>query len=231
MDEAPHIIEVSEEDQDPNRSIAFDELEDAVLSGDDEEVGITGDEAEEMTSAHDTDDEIEEPQETGVLPTAEELYDDDVVDFLGFDPRDLDSDEEDGEDGDEDGNASATESVHSNASARTTDSTGKPRKRKRGTDSIGASDAEDSDNSTTGANGSGPRRKKKFQRVSSLNNMVNAEHSSGLPSPETTGPEEDQGDEDSKAAPVQDCYDDEDDDGLEADLMAEFEKDSDWEDG
>ena len=66
-----------------------------------------------------------------------------------------------------------------------------------------------------------------MERVTSLNTVVNADKASGLPSPETTGPEEEQGEEDGKVfdaqgegADVESDYDD----GLEAEMMAEFEK-------
>jgi RNA polymerase II subunit A-like phosphatase len=71
-----------------------------------------------------------------------------------------------------------------------------------------------------------------MERVTSLTNVVLAESkSSGLPSPETTGPEEDQGDEvdgeekvlnleaNGTAPDLQDDYDN----GLEAELLAGFE--------
>jgi RNA polymerase II subunit A-like phosphatase len=65
-----------------------------------------------------------------------------------------------------------------------------------------------------------------------LTNVVIADKSSGLPSPETTGPEEGQGDDEEKvsgtngvAPDLQEDYDD----GLEAELLAGF-GDSDDED-
>ncbi len=67
-----------------------------------------------------------------------------------------------------------------------------------------------------------------MERVTSLTNVVTAEKSSGLPTPEATGTEEAQGDGEVKApeengvAPdLQEDYDD----GLEAELLAGFDSD------
>jgi len=60
-----------------------------------------------------------------------------------------------------------------------------------------------------------------------LNNVVTADKSSGLPSPDTTGPDEGQGDEDNGNGFMEDI--DDDSAALEAELMAEFERESDEE--
>jgi RNA polymerase II subunit A-like phosphatase len=64
-----------------------------------------------------------------------------------------------------------------------------------------------------------------MERVTSLTNVVIADKSSGLPSPETTGPEEGQGDDEEKAPETNgvalDLQED-NDDALEAELLAGF---------
>jgi RNA polymerase II subunit A-like phosphatase len=101
------------------------------------------------------------------------------------------------------------------------------RKRKRTTESADGSEAEDSDASTSSTSRLQRRKKRTMERVSSLTNVVTAEKSSGLPSPETTGPEEDTGelekDPDPAGLAAEDS-DPEEDDGLEAEMLAEFER-------
>jgi len=123
-------------------------------------------------------------------------------------------------DGTEDASASESEGGLS------TNSTSK-RKRKRETESNDQSEDEESDASVNSASKLQRRKRRTMERVTSLNTVVNADKASGLPSPETTGPEEEQGEEDGKVfdaqgegADVESDYDD----GLEAEMMAEFEK-------
>jgi RNA polymerase II subunit A-like phosphatase len=134
--------------------------------------------------------------------------DDELADFLN------ESDTED---------TSASESE----SGASTDSTSK-RKRKRGTESDENSEEDDSDASTSSASKLQRRKRRTMDRVSTLHTVVNAEKSSGLPSPETTGPEEEQGEDDGKTFDPQgqggDLDESDYDDGLEAEMMAQFEK-------
>lgn len=126
---------------------------------------------------------------------------------------------------------SEAESVRSDSTAQT-DS--KPIKRKRKRDSeIADESGTESDASVTSTSKLQMRKKRTIERVSSLTNVVSADKSSGLPSPETTGPEEEAGDNDGPVVePVGiDIEDNDYDDELEAELLAEFEKnDSDVED-
>lgn len=63
-----------------------------------------------------------------------------------------------------------------------------------------------------------------MERVSSLTNVLTADKSSGLPSPETTGPEEEQGEEGDVVKPAGlDLGDEDYDDALEAEMLAQFE--------
>jgi RNA polymerase II subunit A-like phosphatase len=99
------------------------------------------------------------------------------------------------------------------------------KKRKRTNGSVDTSEAEESDSSTTSTSRLQRRKKRTMERVTSLTNVVTAEKSSGLPSPDATGPEEGQGEdeeggpeENGEAPDLQEDYDD----GLEAELLAGF---------
>ncbi|KAI4906396.1 hypothetical protein J4E90_010615 [Alternaria incomplexa] len=129
------------------------------------------------------------------------------------------------------GSESDSDSVRSdNSTASDTQQQAAKKKRKR-TNSTDVSETEESDSSVNSTTSRLQRRKKRtMERVTSLTNVVTADKS-GLPSPETTGPEEDQGDIDgddeemknpevneTTAPDLQDDYDD----GLEAELLAGF---------
>ena len=144
--------------------------------------------------------------------------DDELADFLNESETDGGSD-------------SDSESVRSDNST-SSDAKQQKRKRKRSTTSTDVSDTEESDSSVNSTSRLQRRKKRTLERVTSLANVVTAEKSSGLPSPETTGPEEDHGEDDEKtpaingsAPDVQEDYDD----GLEAELLAGFD-DSDGDD-
>lgn len=162
----------------------------------------------------------EEPDEPADSPVTLDLtadnwasVDDELADFL----NDTDTDDEH--------NESDSDSVRSDNS---TASDAKPnkKKRKRTTNSTDVSEAEESDSSVTSVSKLQRRKKRTMERVTSLTNVVTADKSSGLPSPETTGPEEGQGDDEEKKIPeangvapdLQEDYDD----GLEAELLAGF---------
>ncbi|KAI4701080.1 hypothetical protein J4E89_010776 [Alternaria sp. Ai002NY15] len=129
------------------------------------------------------------------------------------------------------GSESDSDSVRSdNSTASDTQQQAAKKKRKR-TNSTDVSETEESDSSVNSTTSRLQRRKKRtMERVTSLTNVVTADKS-GLPSPETTGPDEDQGDVDgddeemmnpeangTTAPDLQDDYDD----GLEAELLAGF---------
>ena len=95
----------------------------------------------------------------------------------------------------------------------------KSRKRKReDTDSVGGSDAEDSDASVNGLTRLQRKKKRALERTTGLANVAMAEKSSGLPSPDTTGPEEEEAQE-------------EEEDELGAAILAGFEDDGEIEEG
>ncbi|KAF2711698.1 hypothetical protein K504DRAFT_428361 [Pleomassaria siparia CBS 279.74] len=91
------------------------------------------------------------------------------------------------------------------------------------------SEGDDSDSSITSTSRLQRRKKRTMERVTSLTNVLSADKSSGLPSPETTGPEEGQCEEEPKDTdPAGLAADDSDaDDGLEAEMMAAMNSDND----
>jgi RNA polymerase II subunit A-like phosphatase len=182
------------------------EMDDADRGGspfeelEDDSINVTGDE--------DGGEPVESPIQLDMSDDQWKSMGDELADFLN------DSD------GTEDASASDSESVQS------TNSTSK-RKRKREAESNDDSEDEESDNSVTSASKLQRRKRRTMERVTSLNTVVNADKSSGLPSPETTGPEEEQGEEDGKTFDPQGQGADLDsdyDNGLEAEMMAEFER-------
>ncbi|KAF2661728.1 hypothetical protein K491DRAFT_646975 [Lophiostoma macrostomum CBS 122681] len=195
IDETPYTIEV---DPAERGGSPFEELEDT-------DPGVTGDE--------DGADGVDEVP----IDMSEAKWDDIDDEFQAFMDESDDS---------EDNASTDSESVRSEASTKS-DSKQIKRKRKRTTGSTDVSEAEDSDASTTSTSRLQRRKKRTMERVSSLTNVVTADKSSGLPSPETTGPEEDTGelekDPDPAGLAAEDS-DPEEDDGLEAEMLAEFER-------
>jgi RNA polymerase II subunit A-like phosphatase len=136
--------------------------------------------------------------------------DDELADFM----NDTDTDG---------GSGSDSDSVRSENS--TVSDTKQAKKKRKRTNSTDVSEADESDSSVNSTSRLQRRKKRTMERVTSLTNVVTADKSSGLPSPETTGPEEGQGEDDEKvpeangAAPdLQEDYDDD----LEAELLAGF---------
>lgn len=163
----------------------------------------------------DTDDEDDVPDVGTKLSDGEwDNIDKELADFLNDDDETTDDGEYN----------SDTDSVRSDASVQT-DTKPNKMKRKRNTDSANNSDAEDSDTSVSSSSRLQRRKKRTMERVSSLTNVVTADKSSGLPSPETPGPEEEMGDEGNTVQPAGlDRGDDDSDDGLEEDMLKEFER-------
>ena len=195
MDETPYVIGIDPAERDGTPV--------GVLE--DESVSATGDE------------DADEPPET--ISPLDELtddqwatMDDDLAAFL--DGTDTGA-----------GSDSDSESVCSDNS--TTSETRKvQKKRKRTTNSTDASEAEESDSSVNSTSRLQRRKKRTMERVTSLTNVVTADKSSGLPSPETTGPEEGQGEDDEIGPEAEQSapdYQDDYDDGLEAELLAGFD--------
>lgn len=210
-DETPYLIPVDGDDAGHGLggdTSPLDELEDGdFLSAEDDEAGAT----EEPTP---DDSDFENPDFNNNEWAA---MHDDLDDFLN------ETDDE------EPGRESDTDSVRS---GNETDLQGDPnpstngRKRRREDGSTEPSDTEDSDASTTSRSKLQKRKKRAFERVTSLTNMTVAVDPSGLPSPDTTGPEEHTN---GKAAPP--AADEDDDDDLEAEMMAGFDDDEYDDDG
>jgi RNA polymerase II subunit A-like phosphatase len=209
-EEEPYVIPIDPAEHgahggSPTLSPFGDLDEGPLLSAEDEEDVLTGEEEEE---------ELKSP----VVDISEETWQSLGDEFQEF----MDESDED-----DDGTGSDTDSVHSENSVQTTDSTTKRgmRKRKRGTESTETSEAEESDSSVTSTTGSKLQRKKKrvLERVTSLTNVVSADKSSGLPSPDTTGPDEMEGHEENKAGGGG-VEDDDGDADFEAELLAELER-------
>jgi RNA polymerase II subunit A-like phosphatase len=210
-DEGPHTIELAR-DSGQQDSLPFDEFEE----------GITLTPSEDGAESGDLPFDLED--EPPLSPTFElgklkwDDVDDEVNEFLGSDVE-SDFDEE------------GSESDASNGSNRSAKST--TRKRKRAPSSVngdGEPGAEESDRSASGEPGSElqKRRKKAHERLTGLANVTVPDQSSGLPSPETTGPD----DENDKANGVDEDGEDNDDDGddLERALQEAMESASDDDD-
>jgi RNA polymerase II subunit A-like phosphatase len=167
----------------------------------DESINGTGDE--------EADDALQSP----IVEMSDEAWaalDDELAEFM--DETDTDG-----------GSESDTDSVRSENSTMS-DAKQTKKKRKR-TSSTEPSEAEESDGSVNSTSRLQRRKKRTMERVTSMTNVVTAEKSSGLPSPETTGPEEDQGDDEDKvpeANGVAPDLEEDYDDGLEAELLAGF---------
>lgn len=195
MDETPYTIEIDAADRGGS---PFGDLED-------ESVSATGDE--------ETGEPAESPVTLDLTADNWAAVDDELADFL----NETDTEAE----GNSDSDSDSVRSDNSTAS----DKKQSKKKRKRETKSTDVSEAEESDTSINGSSKLQRRKKRTMERVTSLTNVVTADKSSGLPSPETTGPEEDLGEDDEKvpeangvAPDLQEDYDD----GLEAELLAGF---------
>ncbi|KAF2753607.1 hypothetical protein EJ05DRAFT_165705 [Pseudovirgaria hyperparasitica] len=145
-----------------------------------------------------------------------EAMHDDLDDFLnesGDDDTDRDSD---------------SESTQSNADTDVSEKTSTNGKKRRREDLSSAepSDAEDSDSSNASKSKLQKRKKRALNRVTSLTNVMAADNkSSGLPSPDTTGPEEIKNSK--RGTKEEEEEDDDDDDELEAEMMAGLESSDD----
>ncbi|KAK0644826.1 RNA polymerase II subunit A C-terminal domain phosphatase [Lasiodiplodia hormozganensis] len=233
--EGPHIIHVEPDERGPHASQGspFDELDEGTVMSSSEEDAVNAetdlDELGEDDTASD-DDELDEMMPTSPVDEQNLRLDDTDREELEKELAEfLDESDTDGEAGDKSDGFESDASVRSETSVKTLH-----KKRKRNAESTDNSETSDSDSNmtddgTVSVAGSKLQRRKKraLERVTSLTNVAIVEHSSGLPSPDTTGPEEGQGEED--ASKLNQAEADEDDDALEAELLAEFEKDDDEE--
>jgi RNA polymerase II subunit A-like phosphatase len=203
-DEGPHLIILEREEHGSHDSLPFDDLEEGVI----------------LTPSEDGGEDIVLPEgnEPLLSPIAEKVawgdVDEEFDDFFG----DLDGDdtEDEGHKTDQESGAESDTSNQSTSSRKA--------KRKRSTQSLdGNEDGEDLSNGRLGSELQ-KRKKRALERTTGLANVSSAENPSGLPSPDTTGPEEDAGE---KQHVNGDITDEEADDDFEREMMAEFERQSD----
>lgn len=172
VDEGPHTIEF-DRDSGQHESLPFDELEE----------GITLTPSEDGADVSDLPDDLENEPLSPTFERGELKWDDlddEVKDFLG-------SDDESGADDGSDSDASISSGVSGRSLSR---------KRKRAPSSVGSAEQESGEVLAAGSSDVGSnlqkRRKKAAERSTGLANVTVAGQSSGLPSPETTGPDDEQ---------------------------------------
>lgn len=229
--ETPHIIHVEPDERGAHASQGspFDELDEGtVLSSSEEDAANADVELDDLVDEEmGSDEDLDEMMPTSPLDEKNIRLDENDREELEKELAEfLDDSDTDGEGSDKSDGSESDASVRSETSTKSAH-----KKRKRNAESAENSEASDSDSNmtddgTVSVAGSKLQRRKKraLERVTSLTNVASVEHSSGLPSPDTTGPEEGQGEEAGKA---HEPNADEDDDALEAELLAEFEKDDD----
>ncbi|KAK7552563.1 hypothetical protein IWX49DRAFT_496043 [Phyllosticta citricarpa] len=239
MPESPHLIHVEPDERGlhgSHQGSPLDELEDSNILSSSEDSGTVDTELDELGEGDDLNTDEEELD--GVMPSME-MGDSDLVmdekdrqemmdelaEFLG----DSDTEEDTSEPSDPEG-------FESDASVATKNGVGAKKRKRRPESAENSGEESDSNATDDGVAGVGVesklqrRKKRAFERVSSLTNVSTADHSSGLPSPDTTGPEEGVEGDEVDAGDAHEPDEDEDDDALEAELLAEFEKDDDEED-
>ena len=220
VDEAAYTLDVERGGHSSRDALPFEDLPDVLSSS------ASDDEGEDMGIGLDDEDFAPPPPPLEENDSPIEMSDnqwsminDELDEFLKSD-------------GDEDEGFQSDVSMNSAQSNGAIPGTPSRRKRKRPTDSADASDAEveadgetESDASVNGIAGSKleHRKKRARNRTSALNNATSArsDKSSGLPSPDTTGPEEGHGE---KVAAVDEDEEEIDDRALEQALMDEFER-------
>lgn len=228
-DEEPYRIEVEPEENgihsfnDDKDLISALEHADEFLSGtddDDLETEATGTEMEqEIDHPSFDDDEAQRSPVDDVTNDDWTAMNQEIMDELG---SDFDSDESDHSDASND----SRHSRGSHTSGRSRNSTGEISRKRKRTGSSAENSENESSEEKAALNGQGShlqrRKKKAFERVSSLTNVATAERS-GLPSPDATGPEEVGSNEDVKNGAMGDDDGDVDEDDLEAEFEKEFE--------
>ncbi|KAK8227310.1 hypothetical protein HDK90DRAFT_541140 [Phyllosticta capitalensis] len=234
MPESPHLIHVEPDErglQGSHQGSPLDELEDSNVLSSSEDSGTVDTELEELGDGDDLitdEDELAEVMPTMEMADKDMAMDekdrqemmDELAEFLG----DSDTEEDTSEQSDPD-------DFESDASAASNNSVGMKKRKRRPESAENSEEESDATVTEDGVSGAGVesklqrRKKRAFERVSSLTNVSTADHSSGLPSPDTTGPEEGVEGDEADAGDANEQDDDEDDDALEAELLAEFEKD------
>jgi RNA polymerase II subunit A-like phosphatase len=214
--EGPHSINVEREEHEPHDSLPFEELEDGSRLTPSEDEGA--DDAILPSEVEEVDDEPKSPvlDTLGAVNWAD--MEDEMADFY-------DSEDDDTEVDDDDEGMESDASGKSGRSSRSTSS--RKLKRKRTTESVNG-DYEEAGESTSALQ---KRRKMAAERTTGLANVETLENPSGLPSPDTTGPEEDAGEKAKAQANGADgdAEDSDEDDDFAQAMMAELDRDSDAE--
>ena len=198
VDETPYLIEVDPAER------GTSPLEDDSLNASDE------DEADDLADT---------PVTLNLTADSWNSVDDELAEFMQGDD-DEDSEHPSESDGDR------SDSERSDDSTASTSSKGQKKRKRSNGNTTDGSEADDSDTSVTNTSRLQRRKKRTMERVTPLTSVLTAEKSSGLPTPEATGPEAlpaeeaKQGPEDNGVAP--DLAED-NDAALEAELMAGFE--------
>jgi RNA polymerase II subunit A-like phosphatase len=213
--ESPHSINVEREEHESHDSLPFEELEEGSMLTPSEDEGA--DDAVLPSEVEEADDEPKSP----VLDILGDVNWDDMEDEM----KDFYDSEDETEADDDDDGMESDASGRSGRSSRSTSS--RKLKRKRRTESVNG-EYEEAGESTSALQ---KRRKMAAERTTGLANVETLENASGLPSPDTTGPEEDAGEKATAQANGADReaeVSDEDDDFAQA-MMAELDRDSDAE--
>ncbi|KAF2631844.1 hypothetical protein BU25DRAFT_407476 [Macroventuria anomochaeta] len=159
------------------------------------------------------DDPADSPVTLNLTADNWESVDDELADFMNGDDTDGD-------------NASESDSERSDDSTASTSSKNQKKRKRTNGNTTDGSEAEESDSSVTNTSRLQRRKKRTMERVTSLTNVVTAEKSSGLPTPEATGTEAIPAD-DLKGGPeengVAPDLQEDNDDALEAELLAGFD--------
>ena len=206
VDETPYLIEVDPAER------GTSPLEDDSLNASDEE------------DAQD----LDTPVTLNLTADSWNSVDDELAEFMQGDddedsehPSESDGERSDGE---------RSDGGRSDDSTASTSSKGQNKRKRINGNTTDGSEADDSDTSVTSTSRLQRRKKRTMERVTPLTTVLTAEKSSGLPTPEATGPEAlpaeeaKAGPEDNGVAP--DLAED-NDAALEAELMAGFESSDD----
>lgn len=185
--------------------IEVDPAERGASPFEDDSINVSGEE--------ETDDLADSPVTLNLTADNWDSVDDELAEFMN-------GDDTDGE------HASESDSERSDDSTASSSSRNQKKRKRTNGNTTDGSEAEESDSSVVSTSRLQRRKKRTMERVTSLANVVTAEKSPGLPTPEATGteavPADDlkEGPEENGVAP--DLQED-NDDALEAELLAGFD--------
>jgi RNA polymerase II subunit A C-terminal domain phosphatase len=212
--EDAHSINVEREEHEPHDSLPFEELEDGSMLTPSEDEAV-----EDVILPSEVEENDNNELKSPVMENMENVNWADMEDELA----DFYDSEDDTEADDDDEGMESDASVQSGRSSR---STSRKLKRKRTGESVNG-DVEEAGGSATSA--LQKRRKLAAERTTGLANVETVENPSGLPSPDTTGPEEDAGELAKANGADADADDTDGDDDFAMAMMAELDRESDAE--